>query len=101
MENRRERETRHYMFFQNRECEMFPCHTGVPEERASVILKQFCGVGGCSSLTAHLAEGDMDIYECAGDGTVLSVLALAYDKMCGEACYEYNFNSECKMIGGK
>ena len=76
-------------------------HTGVPEERASVILKQFCGVGGCSSLTAHLAEGDMDIYECAGDGTVLSVLALAYDKMCGKACYEYNFNSECKMIGGK
>ena len=25
-------ETRHYAFFQNRECERFPCHAGVAEE---------------------------------------------------------------------
>ena len=31
MERHSSREGRHYMFFQNRECEMFPCHTGVPE----------------------------------------------------------------------
>ena len=23
---------KHYSFFQNRECEYFPCHSGVPEE---------------------------------------------------------------------
>ena len=23
---------KHYQFFQNRECEYFPCHKGVPEE---------------------------------------------------------------------
>ena len=23
---------RHYAFFQNRSCEFFPCHTGIPEE---------------------------------------------------------------------
>ena len=25
-------EGKHYAFFQNRECEYFPCHAGVPEE---------------------------------------------------------------------
>ena len=25
-------ENKHYSFFQNRECEYFPCHSGVPEE---------------------------------------------------------------------
>ena len=25
-------DTKHYSFFQNRECEFFPCHKGVPEE---------------------------------------------------------------------
>ena len=38
MENRKERETRHYMFFQNKECEMFPCHTGVPEESFNCLF---------------------------------------------------------------
>lgn len=27
-----EEKTRHYAFVQNRDCEMFPCHSGVPEE---------------------------------------------------------------------
>ena len=38
MENRKERENRHYMFFQNKECEMFPCHAGVPEEAFNCLF---------------------------------------------------------------
>lgn len=76
-------------------------NTGVPEERVSEILKHFCTVGECSSLTAHLAEGDVQVYESFGDGIILSAICLAYDRMCGRPAYEYNFNGRCKMIGGK
>ena len=66
MENRKERETRHYMFFQNKECEMFPCHTGVPEESFNCLfcycplyaLGEACG--GCFTYTR---EG---IKNCSG-----------------------------------
>ncbi|WP_326160403.1 cysteine-rich small domain-containing protein, partial [Oscillibacter sp.] len=53
VENQKERVTRHYMFFQNKECEMFPCHTGVPEESFNCLfcycplyaLGEACGGG--------------------------------------------------------
>ena len=28
----------HYSFFQNRDCEFFPCHTGVPEEEFNCLF---------------------------------------------------------------
>lgn len=76
-------------------------NTGVSQERASSILKQFCTVGECSRMEAHLSEGDIDIYECYGDGIVMTVISLAYDRMCGRPCYDYNYNGRCKMIGEK
>lgn len=76
-------------------------NTGVPIDRVTAILKEFCRVGECRSLPAHLAEGDVDVYECFGDGIMLSVISLAYERMCGKPAYDYCFNSECRMIGGK
>lgn len=76
-------------------------NTGVPKVRVSAILKQFCDVGACRSLPAHLAEGDVDVYECPGDGIMLSVISLAYDKIYGKPNYLYYFNGGCRMIGGK
>ena len=76
-------------------------HTGVTEERVAAVLKAFCKMGGCSSLPAHLAEGDVEVYECFGDGMVLSILSLAYEKMCGSPLYQYAINGSCKMIGEK
>ena len=76
-------------------------NTGVKEERVSEILDEFCLVGECSSLTAHLVEGDVKVYECFGDGIILSLITLAFERMCGRESYEYNFNGRCKMIGGK
>ena len=76
-------------------------NTGVKEERVSEILDEFCLVGECSSLTAHLIEGDVKVYECFGDGIILSLITLAFERMCGRESYEYNFNGRCKMIGGK
>ena len=76
-------------------------NTGIKEERVSEILDEFCLVGECSSLTAHLIEGDVKVYECFGDGIILSLITLAFERMCGRESYEYNFNGRCKMIGGK
>ena len=76
-------------------------NTGVKEERVSEILDEFCLVGECSSLTAHLIECDVKVYECFGDGIILSLITLAFERMCGRESYEYNFNGRCKMIGGK
>ena len=47
--------TRHYQFFQNRECEYFPCHKGIAEEDFNCLfcycplyaLGKKCG-GSCS-----------------------------------------------------
>ena len=76
-------------------------NTGVTQERATEILNDFCAVGGCSWVTAHLAEGEVKVYECFGDGMMLSLITLAFERMCGRQCYDYNFNGRCKMIGGK
>lgn len=75
--------------------------TGVPQEHVSSVLKQFCTVGECSRMEAHLSEGDIDIYECFGDGIILAVISLAYDRMCGRKYYNYYYNGTCKMIGGE
>lgn len=74
--------------------------TSVKEDRVSEILDEFCAVGACHWVTAYLAEGEVRVYECFGDGIVMSVLTLAYERMCGRQSYEYNFNGRCKMIGG-
>lgn len=74
-------------------------HTGVSVERVSSILEQFCDVGECIRTEAHLAEGNIDIYECFGDGIIMAVISIAYEIMCGRRLYDYNYNGRCKMIG--
>ena len=76
-------------------------NTNVNEGRVTEILDKFCSVGECSSATAHLSEGTVKVYECFGDGVILSMLSLAYEKMCGKSSYEYYNGEKCKMIGGK
>ena len=76
-------------------------NTGLKEERVSEILDEFCSVGECQWVTAHLTDGEVRVYECHGDGIILSLVTLAFERMCGRQSYEYNFNGRCKMIGGK
>ena len=76
-------------------------NAGLKEERVSEILDEFCSVGDCSWVTAHLVEGEVRVYECYGDGILLSLIAIAFERMCGRQSYDYNFNGRCKMIGGK
>ena len=76
-------------------------NTGVKKERVSEILDEFCSVGECRWVTAHLVEGEVRVYECFGDGIILSLISLAFETMCGKRSYEYNYSGRCKMIGGK
>ena len=76
-------------------------NTGITEERISNILEEFCSVSECFGVTAHLAEGEVRVYAFQGDGIVLSLISLAYEKMCGKQSYNYHFYKSCKMIGGK
>lgn len=76
-------------------------NTGIKEARVAEILGEFCSVGACSWVTAHLTEGEVKVYECYGDGILLSIIALAFEQMCGRKSYSYNYNGRCKMIGGK
>ena len=76
-------------------------HTGVSVERAAVLLDEFCHVGECNRVTAHLTDGEVNIYECFGDGIILALISLAFEKTCGKQCYDYNFNGRCKMIRGE
>lgn len=75
-------------------------NTGVSEERASEILDEFCTVGDCRWVMAHLTEGEAKVYECLGDGMILSLITLAFEWMCGTKAYDYCYNEKCKMIGG-
>lgn len=58
----------HYRFFQNRECEYFPCHQGVPEAEFNCLfcycplyaLGKKCG-GNC----AYLENGVKSCMDCA------------------------------------
>lgn len=59
--------TRHYAFCQNRECEFFPCHKGVPEEDFSCL---FCycplyALGDrCGGGFTYLSNGIKDCSAC-------------------------------------
>lgn len=76
-------------------------NTGINEERVTEILNEFCAVGACHWVTAHLTEGEVRVYESKGDGLILSLISLAFERMCGSPSYDYNYNGSCKMIGGR
>lgn len=76
-------------------------NTGIDESRVKEILDETCNLGICSCVTAHLAEGEVSVYECFGDGIILSLITLAFEKTCGKESYDYNFSGRCKMIRGE
>lgn len=74
--------------------------TGLPEERVAEIMTQLQKWNRCSRIRAHMNEGEVLLYEYHGDGLVLSLLSIAYEKVNFEKRTEYNYNSvgQVKMI---
>ena len=60
-------DTRHFSFFQNKQCEYFPCHRGVPEEEFNCL---FCycplyALGDeCGGNFTYLDNGIKDCSKC-------------------------------------
>lgn len=76
-------------------------NTTVPLDKTTSVLEKSCELGICSKATALLKNSEVIIYESFGDGLILSILSIAYERMCGSNGYNYNYNGRCKMIGGK
>ena len=76
-------------------------NTAVPPDKTTAVLEKCSELGICSKITAHLKNGEVIVYESFGDGLILSILSIAYERMCGSNGYNYNYNGSCKMIGGK
>lgn len=76
-------------------------NAAVPVDKATEVLEMCCEIGVCSKVNAHLKDGEVTLYESLGDGLILSLISIAYERMCGKNAYEYNYNESCKMIGGK
>ena len=75
--------------------------TGVSPEKAEAILDGACHIPGlCHKTIAHLAEGDLVVYDSEGSGLVLAILSLAYETTCGWNAYRWNYNSNSRMITG-
>ncbi len=75
-------------------------NTGVDESRVTEILDDICDFGTCRQMVAHLDEGEVKVYESFGDGILLSLISLTYEKMCGREAYDYCNVRSCKMIKG-
>ena len=61
-------ETKHYSFFQNRECEYFPCHKGVAEKDFNCLFC-FCPLYAlgkkCGGACVYTEDGVKDCSRCA------------------------------------
>lgn len=75
-------------------------NTAVPLDKTTAVLEKSSEFGICSKVTAHLKDGEAIVYESFGDGLILSILSIAYERMCGSKGYNYHYNGSCKMIGG-
>lgn len=74
-------------------------HTDLPLQKTRDLLDALCEISTCKCTSAHLTQGTIKVYECRGDGVLLSIITLAYEQMCGKNYYEQNYNYSCKMIG--
>ena len=71
---------------------------GVTEEDAAVLLEKSCEIKLCTKETAHLMEGEKNLYVSWGDGKIMSLIALAFEHMTGHESYNYCYGGPAKMI---
>lgn len=79
--------------------EYIATNTGIEETRVGKILDELCDIGACHKTTAHLLTGPQVLYKTIGDGLLLALISLAYDKMCGFDTFAYCTRKNSKMIG--
>lgn len=74
---------------------------GTPLDKTKEVLEKCCELDICSKLTAHMKDKDVTVYESFGDGLILSLISIAYERMFGSHGYNYNTYNSSKMIRGE
>ncbi len=74
--------------------------TGIPLERMAEILEKCFDYRLCAKHPALLIEGETFVYEAYGDGMLLAILSIAYEKLYGRGYFDQNYGSNSKLIGG-
>lgn len=85
---------------ENFSAEYISANTKIDYDKTVSVLEEACEINLCTKKTAHLKEGDVTVYASVGDGMILSIISLVYEKMCGQNSYNYAFQKSSKMIGG-
>ena len=70
------------------------------EKRVTDILNKACSIGLCIKQTAHMKDGELDVYSSSGEGRILFLIALACEHTCGVSGNDYAFGGPAKLIGG-
>ena len=75
--------------------------TGLSSKRVKEIMETLNHYSKCRKIRAHMVEGEVTVYEYTGDGLILSILALAYEKASEtkKTYYDYKIRGNVKMIG--
>ena len=76
-------------------------NAGIDVASAERILEKACEIKLCKKDVAHLKTGKVTVYASLGEGSILALITLAYEYMCGWDCYNYRYGEHSKMIGGK
>lgn len=76
-------------------------NAGIDVESAEKILEKACEIKLCKKDVAHLKTGKVTVYASYGEGSILALITLAYEYMCGLECYHHCYGEHSKMIGGK
>lgn len=76
-------------------------NTGVDTKKVESILEKCCKLALAKKIDAHLKNKDICIYGSYGDGLILSILSIAYQKMTFNNNYEYNCSRNVKIIRGE
>ncbi len=74
---------------------------GTPLDKTKEVLEKCCELDICSRLTAHMKDKDVTVYESFGDGLILSLISIAYERIFGAHGYDYNNDISSKMIRGE
>ena len=76
-------------------------NTDVDAEKVEAILEKCVELAMGVKREAHLKDRDVYIYDVFGDGLILALISIAYQKMHSNNGYNYSYQGYSKMIRGE
>jgi hypothetical protein len=76
-------------------------NTGVDAKKVENILEKCVELEMGVKREAHLKDRDVYIYDVFGDGLILALISIAYQKAHSNNGYDYSYQDYSKMIRGE